>query len=92
MTVNINKETSRINNNNFVASTSVMFVQLSRCSLVFVVVLFVVTTLSLIEGVNAAGGGVAIDWIQVCKELCHAGEGGILCNCDMIPLRQQQLN
>jgi hypothetical protein len=81
MAVIVNKETSRINN-------KVMFVQLSRrCCLVFVIVLFVVTTLSMIEGVNAAAGGVAIDWIQVCKELCRAGE---LCNCDMIPLRQQQ--
>ena len=66
------------------------------CCLVywFVAVFVLLSSSSLMieagDGDVIRGGGVAINWVQVCKELCQAGEGGILCNCDMIPLRQQQ--
>ena len=28
------------------------------------------------------------DWAAVCADLCKTGDGGVLCNCEMIPVRR----
>lgn len=30
-------------------------------------------------------GNGDLDWNCACQMLCHAGEGGLLCNCDAVP-------
>ncbi|KAI9562670.1 hypothetical protein GHT06_010124 [Daphnia sinensis] len=29
------------------------------------------------------------DWAQVCLDLCKTGDGGVLCNCELVPIRRQ---
>ncbi|XP_032790509.2 uncharacterized protein LOC116927588, partial [Daphnia magna] len=29
------------------------------------------------------------DWAQVCLDLCKTGDGGVLCNCELVPIRHQ---
>nr|CAH0103451.1 unnamed protein product [Daphnia galeata] len=29
------------------------------------------------------------DWAQVCADLCKTGDGGVLCNCELVPVRRR---
>lgn len=38
------------------------------------------------ENVTQSGGAEStLDWVELCKALCKTGDGGVLCNCDLLP-------
>ncbi|EFX71459.1 hypothetical protein DAPPUDRAFT_308812 [Daphnia pulex] len=41
------------------------------------------------EVVTAATTTTTRDWGQVCVDLCKTGDGGVLCNCELVPVRRR---
>jgi hypothetical protein len=41
------------------------------------------------EVVTVATTTTTRDWVEVCADLCKTGDGGVLCNCELVPVRRR---